>query len=54
MYFQIAFVTIPFLMWEKPYISICVEIRALRNFTHFGGHLKNGCQDDRHFDSEKI
>jgi hypothetical protein len=29
-------------MWEKPYISIFVEIGALPNFTHFGGHLKNG------------
>jgi hypothetical protein len=28
-------------MWEKPYISIFVEIGALPNFTHFGGHLKN-------------
>jgi predicted DNA-binding protein with PD1-like motif len=37
-------------MWEKPYISIFVEIGALRNFTHFGGHLKNGCQNDRHFE----
>jgi hypothetical protein len=48
-HFQIAFVTITFLMWEKPYISIFVEIGALRNFTHFGGHLKNGFQNDRHF-----
>jgi hypothetical protein len=23
---------------------------ALRNFTHFGGHLKNGCQNDCHFE----
>jgi hypothetical protein len=37
-------------MWEKSYISIFVEIGALRNFTHFGGHLKNGCQNDRHFE----
>jgi hypothetical protein len=37
-------------MWEKPYISIFVETGALRNFTHFGGHLKNGCQNDRHFE----
>jgi hypothetical protein len=37
-------------MWEKPYISIFVEIGALRNFTHFGGHLKNGCQNDCHFE----
>jgi hypothetical protein len=37
-------------MWEKLYISIFVEIGALRNFTHFGGHLKNGCQNDRHFE----
>jgi hypothetical protein len=49
-HFQIAFVTITFLMWEKPYISIFVEIGALQNFTHFGGHLKNGCQNDRHFE----
>jgi hypothetical protein len=33
-HFQIAFVTITFLMWEKPYISIFIEIGALRNFTH--------------------
>jgi hypothetical protein len=45
-----AFVTITFLMWEKPHISIFFEIGALRNFTHFGGHLKNGCQNDRHFE----
>jgi hypothetical protein len=45
-HFQIAFVTITFLMWEK----FLVEIGALRNFTHFGGHLKNGCQNDRHFE----
>jgi hypothetical protein len=29
-------------MWEKPYISIFVEIGTLQNFTHFGGQLKNG------------
>jgi hypothetical protein len=23
---------------------------SLRNFMHFGGHLKNGCQNDRHFE----
>jgi hypothetical protein len=45
-----AFVTIAFLMWEKAYISIFVEIGALQNFTHFGGHLKNGCQNYRHFE----
>jgi hypothetical protein len=45
-----AFFTITFLMWEKPHISIFFEIGALRNFTHFGGHLKNGCQNDRHFE----
>jgi hypothetical protein len=51
-HFQIAFVTngMTFLKWEKPYISIFVEIGALRNFTHFGGHLKNGCQNVRHFE----
>jgi hypothetical protein len=38
------------ILWEKPYISIFVEIGALRNFTHFGGHLKNDCQNDRHFE----
>jgi hypothetical protein len=37
-------------MWEKTYISIFVEVEALRNFTHFGGYLKNGCQNDRHFE----
>jgi hypothetical protein len=37
-------------MWEKPYISIFIEIGALQNFTHFGGHLKNGHQNDRHFE----
>jgi hypothetical protein len=37
-------------MWGKPYISIFVEIGALRNFTHFGGHLKNGYQNYRHFE----
>jgi hypothetical protein len=37
-------------MWEKPYISIFVQIGALRNFTHFGSHLKDGCQNDRHFE----
>jgi hypothetical protein len=40
-------------MWEKPYISIFVEIGAVRNFTHFGGHLKNDCQNDRHFKTSK-
>ena len=35
---------------RKPLISIFVEIRALRNFMHFGGHLKNDCQNDRHFE----
>jgi hypothetical protein len=44
-HFQIAFVTITFLMWEKPYISIFVQ-----NCTHFGGHLRNGCQNDHHFE----
>jgi hypothetical protein len=29
-------------MWEKPYISIFIEIGALRNFTHFDGHLWQG------------
>jgi hypothetical protein len=48
-HFYIAFVTITFLMWEKPYISIFVEIGALWNFTHFGGHLKNGHQNGCHF-----
>jgi hypothetical protein len=43
-------VTITFLMWEKPYILIFVEIGALQNFTHFGGHLKNGCPNDHHFE----
>jgi hypothetical protein len=38
------------LMREKPYISIFVEIGALRNFTHLGGHLKNGCQNDCYFE----
>jgi hypothetical protein len=42
--------TFQFLMWEKPYILIFVEIGALQNFTHFGGHLKNGCQNDHHFE----
>jgi hypothetical protein len=37
-------------MWEKAYISIFVEIGALQNFTYFGGHLKNGCQNYRHFE----
>jgi hypothetical protein len=41
-------------MWEQPYISIFAEIGALQNFMHFGGHLKNGCQDDRHFEIAKI
>jgi hypothetical protein len=41
---------ITFLMWEKPYISVFVEIGALRNFTHFGGHLKNSCQNNRHYE----
>jgi hypothetical protein len=37
--------------WKKnPYISIFVEIGALQNFMHFGGHLKNGYQNDRHFE----
>jgi hypothetical protein len=45
-----AFVTITFLMWEKPCISIFVEIGALQNLTHFGRHLKNGCQNDHHFE----
>jgi hypothetical protein len=26
-------------VWEKPYISIFIEIGAFRNFTHFGSHL---------------
>ena len=30
-HFQIAFVTITFLMWEKPYISIFAEIGTLKN-----------------------
>jgi hypothetical protein len=33
-------------IWGKSYF----EIGALRNFMHFGGHLKNGCQNDRHFE----
>jgi hypothetical protein len=37
-------------MWEKPYISIFVEIGALRKFMHFGGHLKNGYRNDRRFE----
>ena len=49
-HFQIVFVNITFLMWEKPYISIFVEIGALRNFMHSGGHLKNGYRNDRRFE----
>jgi hypothetical protein len=45
-------------MWGKTFISIFVEVGALRSFTHFGGYLKNGCQNDRHFeialDSSKL
>jgi hypothetical protein len=35
-------------------ISIFVEIGALQNFTHFDGHLKNGCQNDRHLTHNKF
>ena len=50
MLYRKSFVTITFLMWEKPYISIFVEVGALRNFMHFDGHLKNGCQNENHFE----
>jgi hypothetical protein len=39
--FQIAFVTITFFMWEKPYISIFVEIGALRNLRILAAILEN-------------
>jgi hypothetical protein len=27
-----------------------LKLEHFENFTHFGGHLKNGCQNDRHFE----
>jgi hypothetical protein len=35
---------------ENGYLGDFVEIGALQKFMHFGGHLKNGCQNDRHFE----